>query len=154
MTNGELVYGADGFAGEIGHTVVDPKGRQCGCGKLGCLETYCSATGLCRTVQELICNSTEPSRLRHISCHELDARMVSAAAMNGDTLALKAFDITGSILGMKLADSVAHPSKALISRRPCCTGPYFLADMFAECNFSCFQNGAVYQSSLDEADVT
>ena len=51
VSNGELVYGADGFAGEIGHTIVNPDGRQCGCGKLGCLEAYCSATGLCRTVQ-------------------------------------------------------------------------------------------------------
>ncbi len=58
VANGELIYGADGFAGEIGHTIVDPNGRRCGCGRRGCLETYCSATGLCRTVQQLLCDST------------------------------------------------------------------------------------------------
>ncbi len=114
VSNGELIYGADGFAGEVGHTIVDPNGRKCGCGKLGCLEAYCSATGLCRTVQELICNTTEPSRLRSISYEELTAEMVSEAAHGGDTLALQAFEYTGHILGMKLSDSVAHLSPEAI----------------------------------------
>lgn len=159
VTNGELVYGADGFAGEIGHTVVDPKGRQCGCGKLGCLETYCSATGLCRTVQELICNSTEPSRLRHISFHELDARMVSDAAMNGDTLALKAFAITGSILGMKLADSVAHlsPEAIILFGGLAAAGDLIFKPTRLSLEqhlFPVFRNKVkLLNSSLDEADA-
>lgn len=114
VSNGELIYGADGFAGEVGHTIVDPNGRRCGCGKLGCLETYCSATGLCRTVQELICNTTEPSRFRSISYQDLTAEMISEAARQGDKLALEAFEYTGRILGMKLSDSVAHLSPEAI----------------------------------------
>jgi glucokinase len=114
VSNGELVYGADGFAGEIGHTIVDPDGRRCGCGKRGCLEAYCSATGLCRTVQELLCDSTEPSRLRAISFRDLTAEMVSEAARQGDKLALQAFEYTGRVLGIKLSDSVAHLSPEAI----------------------------------------
>jgi glucokinase len=114
VSNGELVYGADGFAGEIGHTIVDPDGRQCGCGKRGCLEAYCSATGLCRTVQELICDSMEPSELRGVSPAELTARMVSECAMRGDRLAIEAFERCGRTLGIKLADSVAHLSPEAI----------------------------------------
>jgi glucokinase len=110
VANGDLIYGADGFAGEIGHTIVDPDGRQCGCGKRGCLEAYCSATGLCRTVQELICNITEPSELRDVSYANLTALMVSEAAGRGDKLAKQAFESCGYILGLKLADSVAHLS--------------------------------------------
>jgi glucokinase len=114
VTNGELIYGADGFAGEIGHTVVDPNGRQCGCGKRGCLETYCSATGLCRTVQELICDTTEPSELRGVSFENLTAQMISESAQRGDRLALQAFESCGNTLGLKLADSVAHLSPEAI----------------------------------------
>ena len=114
VANGELIYGADGFAGEIGHTIVDPNGRRCGCGRHGCLEAYCSATGLCRTVQELICNSMEPSELRKVSYADLTAQMVSEAALRGDPLALQAFESCGRTLGMKLADSVAHLSPEAI----------------------------------------
>jgi glucokinase len=114
VANGELIYGADGFAGEIGHTIVDPNGRVCGCGKRGCLEAYCSATGLCRTVHELICNTTEPSSLRNVSFADLTAQMVSEAAQRGDRLAKRAFESCGHTLGMKLADSVAHLSPEAI----------------------------------------
>ena len=114
VANGELIYGADGFAGEIGHTTVDPNGRRCGCGRHGCLEAYCSATGLCRTVQEFICNSTEPSELRKVSYADLTAQIVSEAALRGDPLALQAFESCGRTLGMKLADSVAHLSPEAI----------------------------------------
>jgi glucokinase len=114
VANGELVYGADGFAGEIGHTIVDPNGRLCGCGKRGCLEAYCSATGLCRTVQELLCNTIESSELRSVSFEKLTAEMVFESAQRGDQLALQAFEHCGSILGLKLADSVAHLSPEAI----------------------------------------
>jgi glucokinase len=114
VANGQLVYGADGFAGEIGHTLVEPNGRECGCGRRGCLETYCSATGLCRTVQELICNTNEPSALRGVSFADLTAPMVSEAAQHGDRIALQAFEACGTTLGLKLADSVAHLSPEAI----------------------------------------
>jgi glucokinase len=108
VANGSMVYGADGFAGEIGHTIVDPAGRMCACGRRGCLETYCSATGLCRTVQELICDTMLESELRSSSYRDLTARKVSEAAGRGDPLALAAFESCGDTLGLKLADAVAH----------------------------------------------
>lgn len=114
VSNGELVYGADGFAGEIGHTTVDPNGRRCGCGKLGCLETYVSATGICRTILELSCHSTTQSELRYFSAAELSSEMIYQSAQRGDPLALEAFDFTGRVLGVKLADSVAHLSPEAI----------------------------------------
>jgi len=114
VANGELIYGADGFAGEIGHTTVDPNGRECGCGKRGCLETYCSATGLRRTVQELICNTNESSELRCLSYDVITAEKIYEAALRGDRLALQAFESCGTILGLKLADSVAHLSPEAI----------------------------------------
>jgi glucokinase len=114
VANGELIYGADGFAGEIGHTIVDPAGRQCGCGNQGCLETYASATGLCRTAFELMCNRTEPSELRSVSYEKLTSQMVFEMAQRRDRLAIEAFEYTGQILGTKLADSVAHLSPEAI----------------------------------------
>jgi glucokinase len=108
VANGELLYGADGFAGELGHTVVDPLGRRCGCGKQGCLETYVSATGLCRTTFALLAERRESSPLRELSYREMTAQMVAAAAGTGDVIALAAFAATARILGMKLADAVAH----------------------------------------------
>ena len=114
VANGEMIYGADGFAGEIGHTIIDRNGRVCACGRRGCLETYCSATGLCRTVQEMICDTTLPSSLRSISYQDLTAEKVSEAARQGDRLALMAFEACGDILGLRLADSVAHLSPEAI----------------------------------------
>ena len=108
VSNGQLLYGASGFAGELGHTVVDPEGRQCNCGKKGCLETYVSATGLCRTVSALLAERVDASPLRALSYQELTAKEVCAAAAAGDALARAAFAATGRILGMKLADAVAH----------------------------------------------
>ncbi len=114
VVNGELVYGADGFAGEIGHTIFDMNGRECGCGRKGCLETYASASGIRRTVFELIGNTNIPSRLREISFSQLSAKDIADAAMRGDKLALKAFDYTAKVLGLKLADAVAHLSPEAI----------------------------------------
>lgn len=110
IVNGELLYGADGFAGELGHTVVDPEGRLCACGKLGCLETYVSATGICRTVSELLAERLDRSCLRDISYNQLTSKQIYEAACEGDLIALAAFDMTARILGMKLADAVAHTS--------------------------------------------
>jgi glucokinase len=108
VSNGALLYGANGFAGELGHTVVDPKGRPCGCGKQGCLETYASATGICRTVVEMLRDCTDASELRSGDPTQITAKNISEAAQHGDQLALDAFEFTGRILGMKLADAIAH----------------------------------------------
>jgi len=114
VVDGKVVYGHDGFAGELGHTTVMPDGRQCACGKKGCLETYVSANGIKRTMYKMIASEIEPSSLRNISFNNLDAKMISDAAHKGDPLALKAFDYTGKILGLKLADAVAHTSPEAI----------------------------------------
>jgi glucokinase len=114
VANGQLVYGADGFAGEIGHTIYDPEGRQCGCGRKGCLETYASAGGICRTVFELLSERKEPSELHRYSFEELTAEVIAEAAKRGDPIALEAFEFTGKVLGFKLADSVAHTSPEAI----------------------------------------
>ncbi|MCX6151249.1 MAG: ROK family protein [Ignavibacteriales bacterium] len=114
VVNGELVYGHDGFAGEIGHTIVDINGRQCGCGRKGCLETYASASGIRRTVYELLCTSMEESSLRNIPFNDLTSKMIFNAAVNKDKIALDAFDYTAKILGIKLADAVAHTSPEAI----------------------------------------
>lgn len=114
VSGGSLVYGADGFAGEIGHTIVDPEGRECGCGRRGCLETYASATGIRRTAMELLAERTDASELRSFSYERLTGKDIYDAAMRGDRVALEAFEVTGRILGMKLADSVAHTSPEAI----------------------------------------
>jgi glucokinase len=114
VSGGDLVYGADGFAGEIGHTIVDPEGRECGCGGRGHLETYASATGICRTVGELLCLRRGDSDLRAVAPRDLTSRMIADAAGRGDAVAKEAFEYTGRILGMKLADSVAHLSPEAI----------------------------------------
>jgi len=114
VANGELVYGHDGFAGEIGHTIVRHNGRQCGCGRQGCLETYVSATGIKRSVYKLLADSLDDSILRSVSFNELSADMITEAAKGGDRIAISAFEYTGSLLGQKLADSVAHTSPEAI----------------------------------------
>jgi len=114
VVNGEIVNGADGFAGEIGHTTVIPDGRQCNCGKKGCLETYASATGVVRTVQKLLGSSIEKSELGSVPFNQLNSKMIWEAAKKGDRLAQEAFEYTGKLLGMKLADTVAHLSPEII----------------------------------------
>ncbi len=117
VVDGKLVYGHDGFAGELGHIAVGAPGdsnRECGCGKKGCLETYVSATGIKRTVLEIMSDSIQPSELRKYSFEELDAKMIHDAAKNGDVIAKKAFEQTGRILGFKLADVVAHTNPEAI----------------------------------------
>jgi glucokinase len=114
VSGGDLVYGADGFAGEIGHTIVDLNGRQCGCGRRGCLETYTSASGVCRTVMELLAERVDDSELRTIPASQLTAKLIAEAATRGDAIAKAAYEKTGDILGFKLADSVAHTSPEAI----------------------------------------
>ena len=107
VVNGKVVYGHDGFAGEMGHVNVVENGRQCGCGKLGCLEAYVSATGIVRTVYELLAIHTDDSQLRKIPFEELTAKDISDAASQADPIAMKAFDVTSKTLGRTLADVVA-----------------------------------------------
>jgi glucokinase len=114
VVNGEMVYGHDGFAGEIGHTIFDPNGRNCGCGRKGCLETYASASGIKRTVFELLASMNEPSVLRGVTFNDLSAKMIDEAARKGDKIAIEAFDYTGEVLGLKLADAIAHTSPEAI----------------------------------------
>jgi glucokinase len=114
VANGEVIYGHDGLAGELGHTLVNVFGRQCGCGRKGCLETYVSATGIKRTVYKLLADYTQDSVLRSISYDKLSAHMITDAALNGDFIAQQAFEYTGRVLGMKLADTVAHFSPEAI----------------------------------------
>jgi glucokinase len=114
VVNGEMVYGHDGFAGEIGHTIVDPNGRECGCGRRGCLETYTSAPGIKRTVFELLSTMTEDSELRKYGFDKLSAKQIDEAARKGDPIAQEAFDYTGEVLALKLADAVAHTSPEAI----------------------------------------
>jgi glucokinase len=117
VADGKLIYGHDGFAGELGHISTGFPGvsdRECGCGKKGCLETYVSATGIKRTVFELLAQSIQPSELRKYSFDDLDSKMIHDAAKNGDAIAKTAFDLTGKILGYKLADVVAHTNPEAI----------------------------------------
>ncbi len=114
VVNGELVYGADGFAGELGHTIYDCNGRECGCGRKGCLETYASASGIKRTVIELLNTTDIPSEFRNIDVNQITSKDIGEAAKHGDQLALKAFDFTAQVLGFKLADTVAHTSPEAI----------------------------------------
>lgn len=109
VIDGKLVYGNDGFAGELGHTSIHPgaSNRECGCGKRGCLETYVSATGIKRTVLKIMADSIQPSELRKYSFEKLDAKIIHDAAKNGDAIAKQAFEHTGKMLGFKLADVVA-----------------------------------------------
>ena len=114
VANGEVIYGSDGFAGEIGHTLVNVFGRTCGCGRKGCLETYVSATGIKRTVYKLLADYMCDSELRGVSFNDLSGHMITEAALKGDFIAEQAFEYTGRVLGMKLADTVAHFSPEAI----------------------------------------
>ena len=113
VINGEVVYGHDGFAGELGHTcAVRHNGRPCNCGKSGCLETYASAIGVARTAREWLQMSDEPSQLR--SLDKITSKDVYEAAKDGDKLALKIFEFTGRILGESFADFIAFSAPEAI----------------------------------------
>lgn len=111
VANGELILGHDSFAGEIGHVILFPDGRQCGCGRKGCLETYCSATGIKRTYSDLLMRHPEKNNL---SGKVADAKYIYDKAVQGYTDALEAFNYTGDVLGLALANSVAYTSPEAI----------------------------------------
>lgn len=115
VINGQLVYGSDGFAGELGHVIMKRNnGRVCGCGRTGCLEAYCSATGVARTAREFLEIRNEPSLLRNLDIEEITSKDVYDAAMAGDRLAKDIFIFTGTILGEAFADMVAFSSPQAI----------------------------------------
>lgn len=115
VANGQLIYGHDGFAGELGHTIVIPGGRMHqGTGKRGSLESYASATGVRLTALEMLENSTEDSLLRAADKDTLDSKVVYDAAIKGDKLALEIFEFTGKILGMALANAIMFSSPEAI----------------------------------------
>lgn len=114
VANGELICGHDGFAGEFGHVIVERGGRECGCGRRGCLETYVSATGIKRTAFELMATMNDASPLREIPFKDFDSAMISAAADKGDPIAKECFRVTGEKLGRALADAITITSPEAI----------------------------------------
>ena len=112
VINGQLVYGCDGFAGELGHTIMvrGENARPCGCGRKGCLEAYCSATGVARTAREMLEKTKRPSLLRDLDPVKITSLDVSIAAGKGDELAKEIFDFTGKMLGEACADFAAFSS--------------------------------------------
>lgn len=111
VINGQMVYGSDGFAGELGHTTMRPNdGRLCGCGRKGCLEAYCSATGVARTAREFLSTSDEPSLLRDMNANDITSLDVSIAAGKGDALANRVYEFTGEMLGESCANFAVFSS--------------------------------------------
>ena len=111
VINGQMVYGHDGFAGELGHVIMKRNnGRMCGCGRTGCLEAYCSATGVARTAREFLEIRNDPSTWRNIPVDEITSKDVYDAAITGDKIAKDIFEYTGEILGQALADFASFSS--------------------------------------------
>ena len=112
VVNGQLLYGHDGFAGELGHVIMvrGAEGRSCGCGRTGCLEAYCSATGVARTARELLAKTDRPSLLRDMNPEDITSLDVSIAAGKGDELAKEIYEFTGNMLGEACADFAAFSS--------------------------------------------
>ena len=116
VIDGKVVYGHDGFAGELGHTKIihGPEGRQCGCGQKGCIEAYASATGVARSAKEIVSNSSKETLLRNLDIDHITSYDVFKAAEAGDEVAKEIFEFTGRLLGQKLADFVAFSSPGAI----------------------------------------
>ncbi len=115
VIDGKVVYGYDGYAGELGHTtVVREGGRLCGCGKRGCLETYASCTGVARTAREWLQTTDRDSLLRRMDRDSITSKSVYEAALEGDAMAKDIFEYTGRILGEKFADFIAFSAPEAI----------------------------------------
>ena len=115
VINGQLVYGSDGFAGELGHVIMKRNnGRLCGCGRTGCLEAYCSATGVARTAREFLEIRTDASILRNLPIEAITSKDIYDAAVAGDPLAKEIFEYTGEILGEAFADFTVFSSPEAI----------------------------------------
>lgn len=115
VANGQLIYGHDGFAGELGHVTAPVlEGRQCGCGRVDCLETYASATGIVRTAKKWLVERDQPSTLRNIDINQLTSKMLFDAAMEGDAMAKEIFDFTGHLLGDAFCNFIAFSAPEAI----------------------------------------
>lgn len=115
VINGDVVYGHDGFAGELGHTIsVRQNGRICGCGRTGCLEAYASATGVARTAREILESTDKQSLLRNLPAESITSKDVYDAAVQGDEVAKEIFEFTGRLLGEKFADFIAFSAPEAI----------------------------------------
>lgn len=128
IIDGKLLYGADGFAGELGHVCAVENGRICGCGKRGCLETYASATGIRRTFFELLSKYCGKTSLSGKNWNEIDPKLIEFAAKDGDKVALETYQITGEILGKSLSDFVhfSRPSTIFLFGGPVKSGDLIL----------------------------
>lgn len=160
VINGQVVYGHDGFAGELGHMIVKRNnGRLCGCGRTGCLEAYCSATGVARTAREFLEIRTEPSLLRNLDIDQITSKDVYDAAINGDKLAKDIFEYTGTILGEAMCDMMvfSSPSAFILFGGLSKSGDLLLKPLRAAMErnmLSCFKGKAkVMLSELKEADA-
>jgi len=114
VIDGKVLYGHTGFAGELGHTIVVPGGRDCGCGRQGCYETYASASGVVRTVLNLLSEMKEESLLRDIPPSQLTSKKIADAAAHNDPVALKAMDYTAEMLAFGIANAVGFSSPEAI----------------------------------------
>lgn len=159
VVDGKLVYGYDGFAGEIGHTIVQPEGRLCGCGRRGCVETYSSVTGIRKTAIELMKSTNTPSLLRMLPEEEIGGKTIYEAAKKGDELALKCFDITAKMLAIGMANAVAvtSPEKIFLFGGLTKSGDLLMTPLkkyFEESLFVVFQNKIELKlSQLNENNV-
>lgn len=160
VCGGNLIYGADGLAGELGHVIARRGGRPCGCGRRGCLETYCSATGVVRSALEFLDAQPEiPSIMRSIPSDELTSKDVYDAAKSGDKIALNVFNFTGRILGEMLADFAAFtsPEAFILFGGLAKSGEMLMKPLHEsfEANLLSFQKGKIkiLPSELKEADA-
>ena len=160
VINGQMVYGANGFAGELGHVIVKRNnGRLCGCGRTGCLETYCSATGVARTAREFLEARNEPSLLRNLDINSITSKDVYDAAIQDDKLAKDIFEYTGTILGEAMADMVSFsaPEAFILFGGLSKSGDLLLKPVCVALErnlLPCFKGlGKVILSELKEADA-
>jgi len=114
VVNGEVVYGHTGFAGELGHVIIVPGGRECGCGRRGCFETYASASGLVRSVLNLLSERREESALRDLPPSELTSKMIVEQAEKGDRIALEAINYTAEMLALGIINAITFSSPGAV----------------------------------------
>lgn len=159
VVDGKLVYGHTGFAGEVGHSIIDINGRQCNCGRRGCVERYASATGIVITVKEMLQNSDKPSVLRDLDFDSITSKDIYDAAVKGDSIALDCFDYTAKMLAVGIANAceITSPQKVFLFGGLSKAGNYLLTPLSKYLNeflFSIFQNTITIElSGLKETDA-
>ena len=160
VSGGNLIYGHDGLAGELGHvTAYEREGRQCGCGRIDCLETYASATGFVRTAKAWLEKRDDATVLRNVAPEELTSKMIYDAAVAGDAFAKELFEFTGAILGEAFCDFIAFsvPQAIILFGGLANAGELLLAPIRTRMNekvVSFWKNKVdILQSSLSGADA-